>query len=120
VEDDPAVRSGMLEILRRHQYNVLEAQDGVDALAVCERAGQQIHLLVTDIVMPRMNGRVLNQRLKALYPDMKALFVSGYTETTVINEVLTEDGVAYLPKPVTPEELARKVRDVLERPGPQR
>jgi len=113
VEDEDAVRALAREVLRRHGYVVLEARHGVDALRIAERHGDDIHLMVTDIVMPHMSGRDLAERLSSARPGMKVLFMSGYTDHALMHRELTP-GSAFLQKPFTPEGFARKVRSVLD------
>jgi two-component system, cell cycle sensor histidine kinase and response regulator CckA len=113
VEDEDAVRALAREVLRRHGYVVLEARHGVDALRVAERHTDDIHLMVTDVVMPHMSGRDLAERLSTTRPKMKVLFMSGYTDHAVMHRDLTP-GSAFLQKPFTPEVFARKVRTVLD------
>jgi CheY-like chemotaxis protein len=113
VEDEDAVRALAREVLRRHGYIVLEARHGVDALRVAERHRDDIHLMVTDVVMPHMSGRDLAERLSSVRPKMKVLFMSGYTDHAVMHRDLTP-GTAYIQKPFTPEVFARKVRTVLD------
>jgi PAS domain S-box-containing protein len=113
VEDEDAVRALAREVLRRHGYVVVEARHGVDALRLAERHPDEIHLLVTDLVMPHMKGTELAKRLAAERPNMKVLFMSGYTDHVVLHEELTA-GAEFVQKPFTPETLARKVRSVLD------
>jgi len=113
VEDEHAVRALAREVLRRHGYVVLEARHGVDALRLAERHPDDIHLMITDVVMPHIGGRELAERLVAARPKMRVLFMSGYTDQAIMNTHLTP-GSAFLQKPFTPESFARKVRSVLD------
>jgi PAS domain S-box-containing protein len=115
VEDEDAVRSLAREVLRRHGYVVLEARHGVDAVRMAERHTDDIHLMVTDLVMPHMSGRDLAERLASVRPKMKVLFMSGYTDHAVMHRDLTP-GFAFIQKPFTPQVFARTVRSVLDAP----
>ncbi|MBV8761281.1 MAG: response regulator [Deltaproteobacteria bacterium] len=114
VEDEPQVRAVARGILTRAGYTVLEAENGPTALALCEQAKQAIELVLTDVVMPGMSGRELVERLLKIRPDAKILFMSGYTDDTVVHHGVLDQGIAYLQKPLTPDALTRKVREVLD------
>jgi signal transduction histidine kinase len=113
VEDEAQVRKLACSILQRAGYHVLEADDAQDALRLGEAV--PIDLLITDVVMPKMSGRVLAERLLALRPAVKVLFMSGYTDDAVLRHGVVESGAAFLQKPLTPATLTRKVREVLDR-----
>jgi nitrogen-specific signal transduction histidine kinase/CheY-like chemotaxis protein len=113
VEDDQAVRSLVVRLLRSMGYWVLEASRVDEALMVCVRHKGPVHLLLTDVVMPQMSGRDLLGHIRPLRPDIRVLFTSGYTEEALHRRPLEQDA-AFLQKPFTEEALARKVRDVLD------
>jgi PAS domain S-box-containing protein len=113
VEDEPPVRSLVRAILGEYGYEVIEAGDGVDALALFERNAERVHLLLTDIVMPKMSGHALAARLGAMRPGLKVLYMSGYSGDVIGHYAGLESHAAYLQKPFAPEALARKVRDLL-------
>jgi two-component system, cell cycle sensor histidine kinase and response regulator CckA len=121
VEDDASLREVTCEFLKNSGYTVLEAGSPDEALRAVERHGGPIDLLLTDVIMPKMNGRALAARLAAVRPGMKILYVSGYTDGIVWDDPqrVLEPGLAFLQKPYTRYALTRKVRDVLERPVTQ-
>ncbi len=114
VEDEQSVRQLVGEALRRNGYTVLEASNGAEAIRVCEGHQGPIQLLVTDVVMPEMGGRALAQRLASLRPEMKVLYMSGYTNNAIVHHGVLDPGTAFLQKPFRPADVARKVREVLE------
>jgi PAS domain S-box-containing protein len=114
-EDEPAVRNLASLSLRAHGYTVIEAHDGAAALTAAQAHAGRIRLLVTDVVMPGMNGPDLAARFRPLCPDAQVLFISGHAESAIVHQGVLEAGVAFLPKPFTPERLARRVREMLDR-----
>jgi two-component system, cell cycle sensor histidine kinase and response regulator CckA len=115
VEDSEPLRKLTQSFLESHGFSVLVAQNGEEAIQVAERHSGKIHLLLTDVVMPGINGRVLANRLLAKQRDMKVLFISGYTDSFVAVHGVLERGMTLLNKPFTEEELVQKVREVLDR-----
>jgi CheY-like chemotaxis protein len=113
-EDQEAVRSLARIALTEFGYKVIEASDGDGAMSLAGAYAGEIHLLLTDVVMPGMDGRELSERLKKLRPTLKVLFMSGYTADVIAERGVIERGVAFLHKPFGPEELAQKVREVLD------
>ena len=103
----------MRMVFEQKGYTVLEASRGDEAVAICERHAGSIDLLVTDIMMPRMNGRQLAERLVQARPGMKMLFVSGYNHDTLIGDGLLKADTAFIQKPFRAHDLARKTREVL-------
>ncbi len=114
VDDDPTILHVMGEVLAGAGYVVLLAQGGWHAVEVFEAAGSRPHLLVTDVVMPDLTGPVLAARLHQAAPEMKVLFVSGFHDTELVQQFVTQNGFTLLPKPFTPEGLLRTVRQSLE------
>jgi CheY-like chemotaxis protein len=102
------------QVLSRHGYTVLEARHGGEALLHCERHRGTIDLLVSDVVLEQMSGPELANRLLALRPELKVLFVSGYTDDAIIHQGVLLEGTAFLQKPFTTDALAKKIREVLE------
>jgi signal transduction histidine kinase/ActR/RegA family two-component response regulator len=114
VEDEEQLRALGNQILTKSGYNVIVATDALHALVICEKYEGPIHLLLTDVVMPVMNGRDLAERAARLRPSMKVLYVSGYTDNTIVHHGVLDEGVDFLQKPITPDALRRKLRDVLD------
>ena len=114
VEDDDRLRNLARKILERHGYSVLDAEDGEDALRVSEAHEGRIDLMLTDVVMPKMGGKEVAERLQPLYPQMKVIYMSGYTDDAIAHHGVLEPGLNFLEKPFTPEDLARNVREVLD------
>lgn len=114
VEDDAAVRALSRHILESCGYGVIEAADGLEAIAVARDHDRIIHLAVSDVVMPHLGGRQLAEQLQLTRPGLKLLFLSGYTDDAVVRHGILEADVAFLQKPFTPIALAQKVRDVLD------
>jgi two-component system cell cycle sensor histidine kinase/response regulator CckA len=115
VEDDDSVRVVLETMMRRRGYEVLSCGSPQDALDICRQHGTTIDLLVTDIIMPVMNGRELAERVRALRPGIRVLYVSGYAETAPVD--VLDTAMDYLQKPFAPDVLAAKVREVLSRPA---
>jgi PAS domain S-box-containing protein len=116
VEDEKIVRKLACKVLEKNGYRVLEASNGEEALHIVQKQnGNPIHLVVTDVVMPGMSGRQLIDRLVSLWPQTKALYMSGYTNDAIVHHGVLAPGIAYIQKPFTPNDLILKVRNVLDR-----
>jgi two-component system cell cycle sensor histidine kinase/response regulator CckA len=113
VEDEESVRQLVRETLEAKGYKVLEANHGAAALQIASDYHGPIDMLITDVVMPGMSGRELSEQLSASDPDIKILYLSGYTEDAVVHQGVLEPGTSFLQKPFTLQALARKVREVL-------
>jgi PAS domain S-box-containing protein len=114
VEDSANVRGVARRALSRSGYVVMESESPLDALAQASRPGRRIDLLLTDVVMPNMSGRVLAERFAELHPNAKVLFMSGYTDDAIVRHGVLTSSMPYLQKPFTPGALARRVREVLD------
>jgi len=115
VEDDDSLRKLAHKALQQKGYKVLEAENGEDALRVSEEHEDPIDLLITDVVMPKMDGKETAERLQPLYPQMKVIYMSGYTDNAIVHHGVLAPGLNFIEKPFSPEGLARKVREVLDR-----
>lgn len=116
-EDEPPVRAIARQVLERQGYTVLEAATAEKALDIAARYSGAIHLLLTDVIMPGMNGRELATRLAHVRPGTRVIFMSGYTDDAVMRHGVLEPGSTYVQKPFTPDAIARKVREVLDKPS---
>lgn len=113
-EDEDGVRSLTREVLEKYGYTVLEASNGEEALSVADRHPGRVDLLLSDVVMPRMGGPELAQALLQKRPDLRVLFMSGYTDHPMVRRGVVDAGVAFLQKPFTPTALVSRVRELLE------
>jgi CheY-like chemotaxis protein len=114
VEDDALVRSLAVRVLHQQGYQLLEAANGHEALGFIQQYGEEIQLLISDLVLPGISGKALAEQLQAVYPQLKVLFISGYTDHIVSHHGLLDGGAHFLQKPFLPVKLARKVREVLD------
>ena len=114
VEDAPVIRRLAREIMSRAGYTVIEAADAGQALSLAATHAGPLDMLVTDLIMPGPSGVDLAEQLKAIRDDVRVLFMSGYTDNAIVRNGLLAEGAAFLQKPFTPEELLRKVRQVLD------
>jgi len=120
VEDELGVRQLVCEMLQRLGYRILQASGGAEAFRLFEQHQGSIDLLITDVIMPQMSGRELAQRLKVLQPSLKVLYISGYTDDMLAHHGVLESNVFLLQKPFAPDELAKKLREVLDAPAKKR
>jgi nitrogen-specific signal transduction histidine kinase/ActR/RegA family two-component response regulator len=114
VEDEDGIRSLVRKLLQKSGYSVLEASHGIEALQISEQYQNKIHLLLTDVVMPIMSGRELAEQLTVIRPDMKVLYMSGYTREAIDHHGMLDPGLAFLQKPFSLTTLSQKIREVLE------
>ena len=115
VEDEEDVRKLAVRVLEKQGYTVLESRDGEEALFLCKEKKGPIHLMVTDVVMPGMSGRELANCLMSVHPEMKVLYMSGYTDNAITHHGVLEKGMNYIQKPFTVDGLLRKAREVLDK-----
>jgi PAS domain S-box-containing protein len=114
VEDDNMVRNLLARVLRQLGYHVFEAMDGRQALEIAGQYLKKIHLIVTDVVMPGMNGRELADAIQTKNPDIRVLFMSGYATSVIAHHGILDHGMFFIQKPISPKALARKIREVLK------
>jgi CheY-like chemotaxis protein len=116
VKDQAEVRKYAAAALEAYGYRVIQAESAAEALLVCEREADRIDLVLTDVVMPNLSGRELAHRLEKRWPEIKVLFMSGYTGDAIMHHGAPKEGTEYIPKPFGPDQLAIKVREVLGAP----
>jgi DNA-binding response OmpR family regulator len=114
VEDEPAVRALVLRSLGRAGYTVLESEDGEQALEHIEKSGSRIALMLTDVVLPDIDGQELARRIEASLPGTPVIFMSGYTDNLINRNGVLDRGVVFVQKPFTPQTLLGKIRQVLD------
>jgi two-component system cell cycle sensor histidine kinase/response regulator CckA len=114
VEDEEVVRKLAVRLLRKQGYKVLEASDGGKAFMLCEQYDERIDLILSDVVLPGMDGRRVVERLQKIHPEAKALYMSGYTDNVIAHHGMLEQGIHFIQKPFTVGSLARKVREVID------
>jgi two-component system, cell cycle sensor histidine kinase and response regulator CckA len=114
VEDEDAVRTLITAILKKHGYTLLPARNGTEALSLCEKHNGTVSLMITDVIMPCMTGSELAEQLLKLRPDLKVLFMSGYTDNAIVHRGLLKGNMAFLGKPFALQELICKVRETLD------
>ena len=115
VEDEATVRGFTRTVLERQGYRVLDAEEGMEALRIASEFPDSIELMITDVVMPRMSGRELAERITALIPDLKVIFLSGYAEDAVAHHGVLDDNINFLAKPYNRDDLLTLIREVLDR-----
>ncbi|HEV8455856.1 MAG TPA: response regulator, partial [Gemmatimonadales bacterium] len=118
VEDEPAVRYMMSRALKVHGYNVLEASDGPEALRLVEGANGVLDLIITDVMIPGLDGMELARRAARIAPDLPILFMSGYTDHDIVRRGLLDPNQPFLQKPFTPDALVRRVAELLKHKKP--
>ncbi len=119
VEDEPQIRSLAIECLAQHGYDVLSTSNGLEALQLIESLQRPIDLILTDVVMPKLSGRELSERVSTLQPSAKVLFMSGYTNDSVVNHGILDGAARFIQKPFTLDALVRRVREVIDSDEPQ-
>lgn len=116
-EDEEIVRNLVRQVLEMYGYRVLTADSGEEALSICESSKEQIHLLITDVIMPGMSGRELADQTAILYPEIKVLYMSGYTDSAIVHQGVLDEGANFIQKPFQTDALVRKIKEVLDAPA---
>jgi CheY-like chemotaxis protein len=119
VEDDTDLRSYVSELLRDLNYRVVPASSAQAALTILLQEEPKVDLLLTDVVMPGINGRELGRRAQQIRPGIKILYMTGYSRNAVVHQGRLDEGVELLEKPISQAKLALRVREMLDRPGPE-
>jgi DNA-binding response OmpR family regulator len=119
VEDEPQIRNLAFDCLAYCGYDVLSASNGVEALQIIERLQRPVDLILTDVVMPKLSGRELSERISVLQPSAKVLFMSGYTNDSIVNHGILDGATWFIQKPFALESLVRRVREVLDSDEPR-
>ncbi|RJP35542.1 MAG: PAS domain S-box protein [Candidatus Omnitrophota bacterium] len=114
VEDEEIVRRLLHNVLQKHGYTVLTAGYSAEAFQLVEQYGDQIHLLITDIILPRISGREVAEQIQKSYPRIRVLYMSGYTDNAIVHHGILNEGIAFLQKPFTPDILLHKIREILD------
>jgi signal transduction histidine kinase/CheY-like chemotaxis protein len=118
VEDDPAVLDYVTEVLTDLHYRVLQASEGASAVKILQSDANNIDLLLTDVIMPGISGRIVAEEARRLKPGIKVLFMTGYSQNAIVHQGRLDQGVHLIQKPVTPPELANRVRRLLDQSAP--
>lgn len=114
VEDNEQVRRTVYDTLKQHGYNIIQATGGEDALEKISSIEQSVHLLLTDVVMPDMNGKELHEILTKTYPSLKVLYMSGYTDDIIVRHGVLNEGIQFIQKPFTGRFILEKIREVID------
>ena len=114
VDDEDSIRRLIIDTLEPLGYKCIEASRGQEAIEIIRRTSEDIHLLLTDVVMPGMSGKKLSEVVCTEATGMKVLFMSGYTENTIAHHGILDANINYIPKPLTPNRLTQKIRSVLD------
>jgi hypothetical protein len=114
-EDEPQVRKSLRLILHHNGYKIIEAENGADAVRKFQENRSAVSLILLDVIMPVTNGREAYEKIKSIEPSVKTIFMSGYTDDIIAKKGLLEEGFDLISKPINPDTLIRKIRDVLDR-----